>query len=493
MRSEEFQKMTKEAKIVVNGRKMRLYGFNDSAENVITLSTAKTGVKLPLYHLSFKNLLTFDASYSSIDKIDEIGNETFPYLKLLNLSHNAISSVKSLFFSHLKEVEMLDLSHNCFVEFHIDIVFLKHEKLKELYLQDNLLHEIHSLIQVPKAMTLNFLDISNNFLQTFKNFDMEIKHLRMNHNELESVEIYHGDQMTLHACCNKLKKFSSSLSFELLNLSHNELEFLSDVKFKAAYFADFSCNNLEKWATKDENLSELERSQEEINSNEENPNKQLQSSKIEATEILESVRIKVKDLNLAHNNLGNISELFIYKDCNYLNLEGNKLKNIDLEDFRVLFPELKRVNLVNNPLSPVDEIDLKFFNTTQFLQLHFEYDFVTATPPTSTMLPTLFFPSLHTSTKAAVTLTTPVDKVEPATASSDAPQTESTTHRVETKAVNAHGENKLRKLFSEGVSMFALVTLIAAIASLIFILLRSHQPQIFSSRQHGFNEAENYF
>ena len=520
----QFRGMTKETKITVNGRKIGYYGFNDSADNVITLSITKTDTKLPVLHLSFKNLIKFDSSYSNIEKIDDIGNETFPYLQLFNLSHNAISSVKSYVFSHLKEVEILDLSHNCFVEFHIDIVFLQHEKLKELYLQDNLLHKIHSLLQEPKVMTLNLLDISNNFLETFKNFDLAIKRLEMEDNQLESVEIFYADQMTLNAQNNLMEKFSSTGTFKLLNLSHNVFNYLSDFKFMSAETVDVSYNHIEKWAEIDEStenelsdiqsseneLSNFESSEEELLFNKtsgklffsqkssvgENTSKKMFEGKKPSQENkskinFDSLRIKVEHLNLAHNNLNTIADLSYYKDCKTLNLQDNKLKNIDLEEFRVMFPLLKRVNLLNNPLTSVDEFDLKFFNTTQFLQLHFEYSLTTPTP-TSTFLP-LFLPLLYSTVKSTVNTTSDsIDTTEATSASSHSPQTESMAHTTVATTTETNDVDKLEKTSDDYLPRYALLFIAVVIVSMLCLSFRNHK--LINRRQRqSFNEVQNYF
>jgi Leucine-rich repeat (LRR) protein len=490
----EFKKMMKQTKITVNARSIGYYGFNDSADNVITLSITKTGVKLPMLHLSFKNLIKFDASYNNMDKIDDIGNETFPYLRLFNLSHNAISSVKSLVFSHLKEVEILDLSHNCFVEFHYDIVFLKHEKLKELYLHDNLLHRIHSLMQEPKVMTLDFLDISNNFVQSFTNFDIEIKHLEMRNNFIESVKILHGDQMTLNAQNNKITEFLSTESFKLLNLSYNELSYFSEVKFKEAKTVDLSHNKLEKWF-------EVEKSLEYEFSTDENTS---ETSEDGVRPRFEALRIKVEHLILAQNKINDITEISGFKNCKTLNLDGNMLKNIDLEEFRVMFPLLKRVSLNNNPLTAVDESDLKFFNSTQFLQLHFDYSFATEVLQTSTILPTLppiFLPSFQPITKAAATaMSTPKTLLQQLTerlqtTTTHSPQTESKTHTklIVTTTETLHPNEPVKPVDENSSKVWLLgLVFVVIIVSLIGMNYRKQKLEQRVSN-HNYHEAENYF
>lgn len=134
--------MQKLQKISVNSRAMGFYGFNDSSFSVITLSVSKTDVKLPLLNISYTNMIVLDTSFNGIANIDDIGHETFPSLKLLNLSHNALTSVKSHLFAHIKEVEILDLSYNCFVKFHTDHILHRHESLKKLYLNNNRLHTV---------------------------------------------------------------------------------------------------------------------------------------------------------------------------------------------------------------------------------------------------------------------------------------------------------------------------------------------------------------
>lgn len=366
----DFQIMPKSPKISVNDNLVGYFGFNDSSSSVIKLSVSRTNIQLPMLNISFRNLLLLDESFNGLEKIDDIGNETFPSLRLFNLSFNALSNVRSYVFSHLKEVEILDLSHNCFVKFQYDQVFLKHEHLKKLYLNDNLLHSIQSTFGEPKSMTLDFLDFSNNFINEFHNYDIQIHHLNMRNNSLKSVVIYDAQDMILNAQHNQLVHFFAPRgTFIKLNLSHNNFEYLSYVELEEATFLDLSHNHLRQWSpdTSIENFYAFTSSEDMSDTPFDKEATRL--------EIQQRVGVRVEFLNLGYNLIHSVFELRHYKNCLTFNLESNDFEDVFPQQFKSFFPLLRRVNLFNNPLSKEDKKRLDLFKnvTTGQPQLNFVY------------------------------------------------------------------------------------------------------------------------
>lgn len=468
----DFAVMKKESKITVNGRLMGYYGFENSASAVILLDVSNTDVQLPKMNFSFTNLIMLHASNSGLEKIDDIGNETFPSLKFLNLSHNTISSVVSNVFSHLRELEVLDLSFNCFVHFNYDHVFLRHEHLKKIFLHDNLLHSVRGTAGLNHIMQLDMLDLKRNIIEEFNDFNLQVKHLELKSNALQSLEIHHAQSMTLDASENNLTSFIALGRFTRLDLSRNDFKFLSQVEIKEAKILNLSYNLIESCL---ESSVGDESDEETIFSNEDGN---------------ERDGILTEILDISHNNISSMKNLHLFKFCESISLEGNQLKNLDFEKIRQDFPRVKRMNLINNPLTDFDLTEIKFHNDTRFLNIHFDYATASESPET-TLLPQLsiFFPTLSTTASNV-----------------DSRPLEVTTLQnekiIEKKpAIEGVEEGKLSEITKDvdkfvflwifAAALFALLSI--SIVLVIFIIYNKHSravtPLRFMNRE--FNEAEN--
>lgn len=371
----------RETKIIVNERLLGFYGFESSASAIITLDVSDTDVQLPKMSLSFTNLIVLHASNNGLQKIDDIGNETFPSLKFLNLSRNAITSIAPHVFSHLSEVEVLDLSHNCFVNFNYERVFLSHENLKKLYLHDNNLHTVHGAPGVSHILHLDMLDLRNNFIEKFDTFNLNVRDLQLRNNNLKSLTVHQGHSMALDASENTLTSFVSTGTFEHLNLSKNDFKYLTQVEIRVAKVLILSHNKMESTdsSSEDDDASDS------------------------------SVECQVLDVSF--NNISSMNDLKLFKTCELINLEGNQMKNLEFEKIRLDFPRVKRVNLRSNPLNEIDINEAKFHNDTRFLNIQFDYAVVeadtqelTLIPPIQLLFPTLP-PNLDTTTSVKVTTT----------------------------------------------------------------------------------------
>lgn len=494
----DFANLPKTEKIQVNGKLMGFYGFDGSSDSLVTLSVAKSNVRLPIT-LNYTNLLLLDASYNNLGHIDDIGNFTFPSLRLFNLSHNSIVNIQSHVFGHLKEVEILDLSHNCFVNFNPGLTFIRHENLKKLYLQNNLLHVIQFSLGEPKQMTLEVFDIANNFIEEFANFGVQINHLNMQNNAIRSAIIMHADQMVLQAQQNQMVHLIAPQgTFKMLNLSHNGFSLMSYIEVDAARVLDVSHNQLERWSTEGE--SEEYVYDDSVSDTDDSVAGLLADDRKALNEALQlTTGIKVQYLNLAQNNISSINELRHYKDCLVLNLESNQLSNIDPEHFRMQFPMLKRVNLIDNPLTPADETHLQFFNHTYLLQLHFDYGTTTVAPPMSTFLPplppiTLLLPPSITASKIIAR----TDSTTSTPTTSKSPQTESSTHSksiIVTTEAHRDERTTIKPSHDESfpVWMFALVFAAIIVTSIIYMTHnRTTKSDSRFFNHGGYNDTENF-
>lgn len=410
---EDFKNLRKMPKIRVNDVQMIYDGFNGSYSQVITLSVSRTNVKLPILGINYRNLLRLDASYNGLGKIDEIGNETFPSLRLFNLSHNALTSINSFVFGHLKEIEILDLSHNCFVRFHYDHLFLRHENLKRLYLNNNRLHSVQSTMRVPKIMTLDLVDFSNNFLDHFSNFDLQISHLNLRNNSLTQLMVFHASGMTLNAAENLLDHiFAPDGSFKTLNLSDNNFEYLSLLEIDEAKVLDISHNFVVSWV---EDIEAYDGANDDWSYEE------------DYKSIVRKFNdIKIEKLDLSFNRLNHLDALSHFVNVKDLNLQNNSFQNILLNDFVTIFPILQQVNLVNNPLNESCIQTLGAFNRnhSEKFQLRFNYEATTLAPlPPLPILVPLILPPLPVP---IFILPTTTQKAPPLTTTPAASTTEST-------------------------------------------------------------------
>lgn len=503
----DFRMMPKSLKIKVNDKLVP--GFDESSHAVIKLSVSKTNVKLPMLNISFINLLLLDASYNGLEEIDDIGHETFPSLRLFNLSFNAISTVKSYVFKHLKEVEILDLSHNCLEIFHYDRVFLKHESLKKLYLNDNLLHSIQSTFQEPKMMSLNFLDFSNNFVTEFSNYDIQIHHLNMNNNSLKTVVIYDAAKMILNAKNNHLEHFFAPRgSFISLDLSNNSFEYFSSVEIEEATFLDLSNNFINMWA------SEASSESDDLESG---PEDQGQIEKYDKSamrlEIQKRIGIRTDVLILKNNLIDSIAVVKHSKNCREIDFDNNHFENVHPHQFVSLFPMLKRVSLVNNPLTKHTIKRLEFFKNSSNLQTEFIYKSVAQGPfQKSSFLPPLpllkiLLPTLTPRTPPSFNPLSVIAKniidstTSPSTPmTSRVPQAESTT---QIKSITMTTKARRRTESNENVSvktddeksssvwMFTILLGVIILSSIIVTVYINVQRETGNIYRGFTNEAEN--
>lgn len=505
-RHENYKSMQKSQTIKVNGKnidysKIRL---NDSSSSsaVITLSISRSRVQLSVLNISYTNLLLLDVSYCGLESVSDIGNETFPSLRLFNLSHNSLSSVKSHLFHHLKELEILDLSHNCFASFHYNEIFLRHEHLKRLFLNDNRLYRIQSTFREPKLMTLDFLDFSNNFISEFSNYAFQIKRLNMQNNSLTSVSIFHATEMTLNAQHNDLVHFYAPRgTFLVLNLAHNKFQFISYVEIDDATVLDLSNNDISMWSPEEDSSEELI-STENLLIDEDIP---IDSAMLMET-LPESNFVRTKFINLANNKITAIEHLKKFRNSLELNLEGNKLVNVSPANIRNMFPLLRRVIIAGNPLNKIDVENIKKFNaehSTQFqlnFQLHATIRTTTKSPFLITLPPliiptlpsNLFQPVITTQKSSILTtttsspLTTPTPQMESATAAqktTEKPTTESD-ETASTIALIEPDESPFP------IWLFGIIFITLVVFSLGYCYYRENQTA--RNNYRNFNEVENF-
>lgn len=486
----DYEKLEKAVKIKVNGKLLVPNGFNESYA-IVDLSVSRSAVQLPMLDINYNNLLLLDSSFNGLENVDAIGNETFPSLRLFNLSHNALSSVRSPLFTHLKELEILDLSHNCFVEFQYDHVFLQHENLKRLYLHHNRLHTIQSTFHEPQALTLQFLDISHNFIEQFTNYEIQIKHLNAEHNSLRGLAVFHAEGMVLNAQHNKIEHvYAPRGTFRVLNLSHNNLQYLSSVEIEEATVLDLSWNGLSRWASSDyyESASITE-----------DWTSTAESFDISAMKVAvqQQIGIKAQFISLAHNEIDSLADLRHFRDYIELDLEANKLRRFTTESLRKLSPHLEKLILIDNSFTRASLDQLQELKKN----LSAKVDIVLEKPP-ATISPLLVVPLVVIPTvphRATQTTTERREKstteVRTTTRNTKRTHVETTTHAsTSTRRVKPDEHELKPKFVDEGnfpAWIFAIICAAILAATIIFLAYREHRKSV-NILYRNFNEAENF-
>lgn len=341
---------------------------------VVSLNISFTDIKIPFRESNFANLMVLHASHNGLKSFEDIGRETFPSLRVLNVSGNVISTLKSDMFDHMKELEILDLSDNCLSHFFFGMELTKHENIKKLFLQNNLLKTFVAGYTVA-SKHLSILDLSFNRLESFRSHEHIFDELFLNDNQLISIECYqrNSPRQILHAQNNLITSFESTVEFSMLNLSNNKFENLYQFSIGSANLLDLSYNQINL-------MSQVETASDSMDYDYDYAIGLSLSSL--------PLQIHVKTLNLSYNKIktvNNVPELKRFKGLHNLNLEGNLISDIDNDKFAHEYPTLKNVNLKRNPLMDHIKKQLNFHSLFQ-IKYEFEDDSTTTAPPVNLLL-----------------------------------------------------------------------------------------------------------
>jgi Leucine-rich repeat (LRR) protein len=268
---------------------------------------------------------------------------------------------------------------------------------------------------------------------------LEVKNLQLNDNELKSLTIHHAKSMILDASVNSLTSFISTGSFVHINLSNNEFSSLAQIEISEATELILSFNKIES--------NEMDSSEDD----------------------LEIEGIKIKTLDISYNQISSMDDLKIFKNCEFINLEGNQMQNLEFEKIRQDFPNIKRINLIKNKLNEIDLNEAKFHNDTRFLKIQFDYmeqESTTLIPPLQ-----LFFPTLPANSLKSIETTTLLPNLTTVQYSSD-----------EVELI----EQSEFLLF---IYLPILALFIASISAVIYVIYSKHSIGRFMNRKY--NEAEN--
>lgn len=338
-------------------------------------------------------------------------------------------------------------------------------------------------------LTLDFLDFSNNFVNEFSNYEIQIHHLNMRNNSLKSVVIFHADKMILNAQHNQMVHFFAPRgNFNSLNLAHNDLEYLSYVEVEGATVLDLSHNRIKVWSPDDsEEYESLNLLDDEVDETENGDESNFDIKAMKAA-MLERLGIPTEFLNVAHNKIKSINELTHFKFCQEINLESNKLTKVYPEAFTPLFPMLKKVNVINNPLTEVNINRLKQYTSRHpDLRLKVIYEAIPVTnllptiPLVKITIPTLPPPLIFvTTSKTTEKIINENKTMTFSSSTSQQPQTESTTRinsmSTSTEMITMESDKALPALPLNTMSlptwMIAIIITAFIVSSIMFMIHR---------------------
>lgn len=158
----------------------------------------------------FLNLVELNLSYNKLTNIPLIP----PNLKKLNIERNELEKIENLLDSQL---EYLNISGN-------DIQTLEGlpSTLKKLEIDKNSI----TILDISNLIQLEYLNASSNDIVTINNnFPESLIHIKLDHNQLESLPDINSNIVTLEISDNQLKSLPKIKTFDYitkLNISFNE-------------------------------------------------------------------------------------------------------------------------------------------------------------------------------------------------------------------------------------------------------------------------------
>lgn len=302
-----------------NGKDFELNGLNviESLEiNKIQFINSKLPEIPNGFSIILPQLEDLDMSNVELKTLNSNNFENAVKLKRLNLSSNFLNEIAEKTF-HMLILEVIDLSKNKINKLENN-AFSGLLHLQTLLLQGNKLKTIDGT-SISYAPKLKNLDLSDNLLESletgFSNSVDKLKNLNLGNNNISIISkdtfVQFTDLRILSIRSNPLKTFATASIMHLHNLTH----------------LDTSNTSLDHF-----NFGPLQN------------------------------HSKLFEINLSDNNLTELSYGTDAESASFsiknLNLNSNKLRNINGPDFIGKFPELQNLSISNNPF---DCQELKIF------------------------------------------------------------------------------------------------------------------------------------
>lgn len=279
---------------------------------------------------SFINLQIFDISHSELISLNFIQLK-YHHLKVFNASYNKIGSIPKDFFDKMKNIEIIDISHNNLKNCYRFSIF-KTEKLLVLNVSNN---EITSL-WMPKD--LKVLDASNNHIDNFKWTELgNLKVLNLMNNSFTHIncDFISTSLATVFVSSYNLQE----MDFQCPSI-HIEVDFNDEIIFRPSTSQiELKCSRSLLKKLRSFKFSQGKKFRQ--HQNETRNLIKLMGSSIEELNLCGSYLEKIdtntfrelrqlKVLNLSNTELERFSVRFIdyIRNLKFLDISGNKLKRI---------------------------------------------------------------------------------------------------------------------------------------------------------------------
>lgn len=308
------------------------FSCNETKQSSEYVRDLESYVKDMADHFNQRQTPNLDLSTIGLGFVDgsDFLTRNYQHFLSLNLSKNVLKKVDLPFLSRFPQLQALDLSHNCLTSLDTRDR-LAFANLQILNVSHNLIISVHPFTF--SNVSLDIVDLSHNRLIRFWVADYEINQLYVNHNKISQIEVDSGhfkEMKLLDADHNRLRIFQTSVDFENLILSNNELTLDEYFSIRNVYGTlDLSRNHISEFNWKIINC--------------------------------------VTNLNLSFNRLSTFTidcPTKLYKRVKRMNLNGNFLCNFDQPNITACLPNLKFISLLNNRLNGAAKVKTKSILTT---------------------------------------------------------------------------------------------------------------------------------
>lgn len=290
----------------------------------------------------------------SDNKIDQLGSLVFTHLKnliIVDLSHNQISIIHERAFAEMSGTLFdINLSHNkiaVFMEKHFQLLGANQKYFLQINLENNKIGDIKreptpssKFEKYSAIVKIDTLNLNNNNVTSFESSQLEIRKLFINNNRLEKLSV--DSILHLEAGNNKFKHFHIDETMVNVSLKNNEISSLKCGKNLKIERLNLSENEIASGSIGElklvKSLKALDLSNNSLGA--------IYADTFSGMESLEKLNLrnaKVKGFSRA------FSSASVHRKLNVLDISENKISSLpDFESFRKLFPSLLLISLEEN-------------------------------------------------------------------------------------------------------------------------------------------------
>ena len=326
---------------LLNEKVINLKNMNLSNNDINNLSIFTKG--------NFKNLISLDLSNNKISDIECLGNETnFDKIENINLSNNNIKIIKKVNIKSLKHFDLLNNEINEGIKEFMENNKIYSDSLNLTFNDNSVLFKFENQLNVEFKYKLT----EGNYDKFFEELDLKgLKNIKILRSDIINKDISYNINNTKEIKYNDDKK---NIILKIINKF--EFNQINSIELTESNLNDDNIKLLENLFT--ENLENINLSN----------NKIQELSFFTSNETL----IKLKKLNLNHNNISNVSCLSNSKLTNLveLNLSFNKIESIDFIESNSNMKKLEKLDLSNNQITKLAKINLKNIKYLNLLDNH---------------------------------------------------------------------------------------------------------------------------